>query len=316
MTYFLLKRILQGLIVVLGVTLTIFMIMRVIPGDPVRQMVSVSTTSEETMQKVREELGLDKPLLIQFGRYLQQVSKGDLGTSFFKGAENATSDGSSKAPVLALLTSRLPLTLSLSGFALLFAIVIGIPAGFLAAIYPRSLIDRIVTFASVVFQSIPNFWLGIMAILLITVKLELIPSMGYKDPRYLILPGMVLGVSLLPVLMRVMKAAVVDILESNFVKVMRARGISEWRILFKHVLKNASIPLITLLGIQLGYLLGGALIIEYIFDFPGIGLLTIFSVLQRDFPVIQGVVLFFGTVFVVINIAVDTVYAYIDPRIR
>lgn len=322
MLYFLSKRIVQGLFVVLGVSFAIFLIMRVIPGDPVRLMLS-GNSPESAIEEMRKELGLDRPLLVQYGKFLMQVAQGDLGTSFFRGASGASSLGANagnasegKAAVLDLILERLPLTLSLTGMSLLFAIVIAFPLGFWAGVRPKSWADRFVMAVSVVLQSIPNFWLGIMLILLVTVKLGWIPSMGYNGPTYLILPSFALAVSMVPVLMRTIRSSVSDVLQQNFIKVARARGISESKILFKHVLKNCSIPVITLLGVQIGYLLGGALVIEFIFDFPGIGLLTIYSVTQRDFPVIQGIVIFFSTIFVLINILVDALYAYIDPRIR
>lgn len=330
MLIYVIKRLIQGIVVILCVMLVIFLIIRVIPGDPARLIAGPSSTPER-IQKIHEDLGLDKPILIQFGHYLLQVIRGNLGNSIFRASGGGTTTGRhlfsaaesgrtgiedfEKAKVLDLILERIPLTLLLTGMAILFALLIAGSLGLVSAIKHDTIWDRIVTFMTIGIQSAPNFWVGIVVILVIAVELKLIPAMGYKNFAYVLLPAFTLSLSMIPVWLRIIRSGLIDILSSNFIVGLKARGIPWTVILFKHALRSAAIPFVTVLSVHLGYLLGGAIIVEFVFDYPGLGLLTIVSVLQRDFTVVQGVVIFFASIFVLINISIDILYVYIDPRI-
>lgn len=329
MLVYILKRILQGLFVVFGVILLIFIIIRVIPGDPAR-LIAAGGATPESIEKIRRELGLDRPVAIQFADYVVQVAKGDLGNSIFRSKGGSTHHGVhkfvtdsertdvveyEKAKVLNLILERIPLTLLLSGMAVLFALIIAGSLGIMSALKPETVWDKIATFITIATQSLPNFWVGIVLILIVSVKLKILPAMGYRNFSYSILPSFALSLSLIPIWLRIIRLGLIDVLSSNFITGLRARGIPRGKILFKHALRNAAIPFVTILSVHLGYLLGGAIIIEFVFDFPGLGLLTIVGVLQRDFTVVQGIVVFFASIFVLINILIDIIYVYIDPRI-
>lgn len=322
MGYFLLKRIPQGLLVIFGVTLAIFLIIRVIPGDPVRMMMS-GAAPDAAYDEMVTELGLDQPLMVQFGDFFGKAVRGDLGRSLLRSSSGmmgttggASVKGESMAKVSDLIKERVPLTFALMATALLFAIGISFFLGIISGMHPGSLIDGVVVQISVLLSSIPNFWLGIMLIQLVTIRWVLLPSVGYRGPAYLLLPGITLGISMVPVLLRTIRESFQAVIKEDYIKAAIIRGVPRSKLIYKHVLKNALIPVITLLGLQLGYLLGWTVVIEWIFSFPGLGLLTIYAVLQRDFPVIQGIVVFLALFFVVINILVDALYAIIDPRIQ
>lgn len=329
MLLYILKRLLQGVFVVLGVILLIFLIIRVIPGDPAR-LIAAGGATPESIEKIRHELGLDKPVVIQFIDYLSDVVRGDLGNSVFRSKSGGAHTGQhqfvtetertevleyEKAEVLKLMLERLPLTLILTGMAILFALVIAGSLGILSAVKQETVWDRIATVITIGSMSLPNFWVGIVVILLISVRLKFLPAMGYGGFSYAILPAFTLSLSLIPIWLRIIRLGLIDVLASNFITGLRARGVPRGVVLFKHALRNASIPVVTILSVHLGYLLGGAIIIEFVFDYPGLGLLTIVAVLQRDFTVVQGIVVFFASIFVLINIIIDILYVYIDPRI-
>ncbi len=329
MLLYILKRIIQGLLVVVGVILLIFMIIRVIPGDPAR-LIAAGGATPESIEKIRHELGLDRPAAVQFIDYIAHVARGDLGNSIFRSKGGSTHHGIhkfvtesertgaleyEKAKVLDLILERLPLTLLLTGMAILFALIIAGSLGILSALKPETIWDKIATFITISTQSLPNFWVGIVLILIVAVKLKMLPAMGYRNFSYAILPAFALSMSLIPIWLRIIRLGLMEVLSSNFITGLRARGIPRSKILFKHALRNAAIPFVTILSVHLGYLLGGAIIIEFVFDFPGLGLLTIVGLLQRDFTVVQGIVVFFASIFVLINILIDIFYIYIDPRI-
>ena len=320
---FLSRRIVQGVIIVCFAVFFIFMIMRIVPGDPVRLMVG-GAAPDQVLEKVAKELGLKDPLMIQFGRYLNNLVHGDLGNSFIRPKSGGSVGGEAwndprmhpRAAVLDLIVERIPLTLLLSGMALAWAIVLGIPVGILSAIKQNTWIDKFSNAAVSVSISIPSFWLGIILMLVLSIKLRVLPSIGYRGFSYVILPSFVVSLELAPILLRTIRASMIDVLKTNFVKVARARGLSRAVILFRHCLRNSLIPLLNVLGVQMGILLGGVIIVEFVFGYPGLGLLTVFAVLQRDFPLIQGVVILFSSVFVFINIVVDLLCSYVDRRIE
>lgn len=319
MARFILLRLGQGLLVVFGVTLAIFLIIRVIPGDPVRLIVS-GTAPKEAVDKARHEFGLDRPLYEQFGDYVSQAVRGDLGNSLMRSPEGEVSSGgifgkTQKAVVTQLIGERLPLTIMLTATAIVFACLVALPLGFLAATRRGSIWDRAAVTLVVIFQSMPNFWVGMMLIMIVAVRLQWLPGIGYKDPTYLILPGIALGLGLIAVLVRTVRGSLIEVLGTDHIKAAVTRGIRWRRVVFAYAFKNTSIPLITVLGVQIGYLLGGALVVEYVFNYPGLGRLLIEAATQRDYPVIQGIVIVFASFFVGINIIVDIIYHWLDPRV-
>ncbi len=320
--YFLVRRISQGIIIVFFAVFFIFMVMRIVPGDPVRLMVG-GAAPDQVLEKVARELGLKDPLLVQFSRYLKGIVKGDFGTSFIRPKSGGSVGGEAwddkrahaRAEVFDLIIERIPLTLLLGGMAIWWAILISIPLGIAAALKQGSWVDKVANAFISISISIPNFWLGIILMLIISIKLKLLPSVGYRGFAYVILPSFAVSLELAPILLRTIRSSMIDVLQMNFVKVARARGLSSFSIIMKHCFRNSLVPLLNVLGVQIGILLGGVIVVEYVFNFPGIGLLTIYAVLQRDFPLIQGIVIVFASVFVFINIIVDLLCSYIDRRI-
>jgi ABC-type dipeptide/oligopeptide/nickel transport system permease component len=320
---FLVRRLAQGVLIVFLVTLLIFTLLRVVPGDPVRLMAG-GMAPEALIEQIAKDMGLRDPILVQFGRYMSGVVTGDLGQSFVRPASGASTGGSSfgdstrgeRADVLTLIGDTLPMTLQLGGlaiiFALIFSFLIGIPGGLAPDRWP----DRVAFYISSIFISLPNFWLGIILAMLLSVKLGWLPAIGYGGFAYTILPAIVLAVELAPVLIRTLTGSVAAVMMEPFIAVGNVRGLSRTRIVVAHALRNASVPLLNLIGIQISGLLGGVLVVEFIFDYPGLGLLTITAVLQRDFPLIQGIAIVTSAIFVFINIAVDLIATVIDPRLE
>ncbi|MBP1860436.1 ABC transporter permease [Rhizobium herbae] len=320
---FLVRRLAQGALIVFLVTLLIFTLLRVVPGDPVRLMAG-GMAPEALIEQIAKDMGLRDPILVQFGRYMGGVVRGDLGQSFVRPASGASTGGSSfgdstrgeRAEVLTLIGETLPMTLQLGGLAILFALVfsflVGIPGGLAPGRWP----DRVAFYISSIFISLPNFWLGIVLAMLLSVQLGWLPAIGYGGFAYTILPAIVLAVELAPVLIRTLTGSVAGVMMEPFIAVGNVRGLSRSRIIVAHALRNASVPLLNLIGIQISGLLGGVLVVEFIFDYPGLGLLTITAVLQRDFPLIQGIAIVTSAIFVFINIAVDLIATMIDPRLE
>ena len=320
---FLIRRLFQGVFVLLIVTFAIFTLLRVVPGDPARLIVGGMAPDEVVAQKA-EELGLNDPIPVQFVRYLGDIVQGDFGNSFFRPKSGATVGAAAhddptradRAEVLDLILERIPLTLQLAALAIFFALLISFPLGIAAGLKPGKWQDKLAFFAGSVFVSIPSFWLAVVLALLLSVHWGLLPSIGYKGFEYTILPAFVLAIEMSPFIIRTLSVSIAQVMQEEFISVAPLRGLRRARIVAAHAIRNASIPLLNLFGIQLGVLLGGVLIIELIFDYPGLGRLTINAVLQRDFPIIQGVAIFMAGLFVFINIAVDLVASFIDPRLE
>lgn len=320
---FLARRLAQGVVIIFLVSLLIFTLLRVVPGDPVRLMAG-NLAPQEMIDQIAKEMGLRDPILVQFGRYMVRVVRGDFGESFVRPANGANTGGadyndptrSQRAKVLKLIFDALPMTLQLAALALamavVFSAVIGIAAGLAQGRWP----DKVAFYVSSIFISLPNFWLGIVLVLLFSVKLGWLPSIGYQSFAYAILPAIVLAVELSPVLVRTLATSVSAQMMEPYISIGRVRGLGRSRIIAAHALRNASVPLLNLLGIQFSGLLGGVIIVEYIFSYPGLGLLTIEAVLQRDFPLIQGIAIVTSAIFVVINIIVDFAATAIDPRLE
>ncbi|MCJ2127539.1 ABC transporter permease [Methylobacterium sp. E-045] len=320
---FLARRLAQGAVIIFLVSLLIFTLLRVVPGDPVRLMAG-GMAPEALIEQIATQMGLRDPIPVQFGRYMARVVQGDLGQSFVRPANGAATGGANfndttrgeRAKVMDLILDALPMTLQLAALALVFALVFSSLLGIAAGLRPGGIADKLAFTVSSVFVSLPNFWLGIVLALLLSVKLGWLPAIGYGGFSYTVLPALVLAVELSPVLIRTLSGAVAAQMGESYVTVGQVRGLSPTRIVAAHALRNASVPLLNLLGVQFSSLLGGVIIVEYIFDYPGLGLLTINAVLQRDFPLIQGIAIVTSAIFVLINILVDLAATSIDPRLE
>lgn len=319
---FLARRFLQGALIVFLVSALIFTLLRVVPGDPVRLMAG-GMAPEALIEQIASEMGLRDPIHQQFGRYVANLVQGDLGQSFVRPASGAAVGGTSfddstraeRAEVWDLIAQTAPMTLQLALLAMVFALVIAIPIGVWAGLRPGKWPDRMALYMSSIFISLPNFWLGIVLALLLSVKLNLLPAIGYNGFAYTILPALVLSVEIAPFIIRTLSISVAGIMRQNFIEIAAVRGLTQNQIIFHHALKNSAVPLLNLMGVQFSMLLGGVLVIEFIFDYPGLGLLTINAVMQRDFPLIQGIAIVTAAAFVLINIVVDLCATAIDPRL-
>ncbi len=320
---FLLRRLVQGVVIIFLVSLLIFTLLRVVPGDPVRLMAG-GMAPEALIEKIATDMGLRDPIIVQFGRYMSGVVRGDLGESFVRPANGAATGGASfndatrgeRAKVFDLIFTALPMTLQLAAVTLVIAILFSSLVGIAGGLAPGRWPDKVAFYISSIFISLPNFWLAIVLALRFSVKLGWLPAIGYQGFAYTFLPAIVLAVELSPVLIRTLVSSVSTQMMESYVSVGRVRGLGQLRIIANHALRNASVPLLNLLGVQFSSLLGGVIIVEYIFDYPGLGLLTINAVLQRDFPLIQGIAIVTSAIFVVINILVDLAATSIDPRLE
>ncbi|MDP8224241.1 MAG: ABC transporter permease [Candidatus Lernaella stagnicola] len=298
------RRLLLLIPTVLGLATLVFFFIHLIPGDPVEVMLG-ETAEAADKEALSESLGLNDPVLVQYGRFLAGLVRGDVGQSFFY-----------QRPVTEVLLERLPATLELAALAMLVALLIAIPIGVIAAVKQYGAFDNLSMFVALVGVSMPNFWLGPLLIWMFSLKLEWFPVGGRGDWTSLVLPAITLGTALAAILSRMTRASVLEVLSEDFVRTARAKGLPPRTVLFKHVLRNALIPVITLVGLQLGALLSGAVITENVFSWPGVGTLFIEAIQSRDYPLVQGCVLFISFGYVLVNLAVDLVYAVVDPRIR
>ncbi|MGQ0843530.1 MAG: ABC transporter permease [Sporichthyaceae bacterium] len=310
-TGFLVRRVASTLAVLWGVSVAVFALVHLVPGDPVRLALG-TRYDPETYAALRAEAGLDRPLLSQYLHWLGNALQGDLGVSF-----------RSEDPVSAVLAERLPATVSLAVAAIVVALAISIPLGLLSALRPRSVLDRAGTIVSQIGISVPDFWLGILAILVLAGSFGWFPAGGYvpltEDPArwfvHLVLPAVTVGVVSGAVLTRFVRASALEVLGEDHTRTARAKGLPERTVLRRHVLRNASVPVLTVAGIQLAYLLSGVVVVEIVFSWNGLGQLALQAVQARDYPVLQGAVLLFALVFLVVNLVVDLLYAVLDPRI-
>lgn len=310
------RRLITTVPVLLGVSLVVFLMLHFLPGDPVMMMLtehrgasaptvagSVGADQYETM---RRQLGLDKPLPVQFGLFLWGVVQGDLGKSFRSGE-----------PVTALILRNLPFTIQLAVFSLGVAIVLGFLLGVVAALKRGTWLDMTAMTVAVIGVSMPSFWLGIMLLLIFALHLGILPAVGMATGwDGLILPAVALGFSAAAIIARLVRSSLVEVLHRDYVRTARAKGLRENTVIVRHALKNALIPVVTVIGLQFGTLLGGAVVIETVFARPGVGQLVVKAILEKDFPIVQGVVLFTATAYVVANFLVDVSYSWLDPRIR
>ena len=287
-----------------GVSTLVFLLIHLVPGDPVQAMLGESALQTD-IDNLRERLGLNEPLLIQYKNYFLDLLKGDFGTSIVSGRK-----------VTKEILSRFPATLELAVASILIAVLISFPLGLLSALKKDSAWDVFATAVSTLGLAIPNFWLGPLLIILFSIKLSIFPVSGRGTIAHLVLPAITLGTALSALLTRIVKTSVAEELKEDYVRVALAKGFTKRRVLLKHVFRNALIPIITILALQIGSLLTGAIITETIFSWPGIGRLIIRAINQRDYPLVQGIILFIAFIYIITNFLADIFYAVIDPRIR
>ena len=303
MLAFIARRLLLSIPTLFGVLVVVFLLLYVAPGDPVQEMVG-ERADAATIARLRKELHLDEPLLSQFGHYAGGVLRGDLGNSYI-----------TQRPIIQDIKERFPKTLLLAGSAMLLASILGITLGVLSARNPGGWFDRLGLGVAYLGISFPVYWVGLILILIFAVMLKWLPPSGYGGIKYLILPALALGSRSIAFLARVTRSAMLDVLGGEFVRTARAKGLRERVVVVKHALRNALIPIITVLGLDFGYYLTGSILTETIFSWPGIGRYVVNAITRRDLPAIQGSVLFLSVVFVLVNLITDLAYAKADPRV-
>lgn len=300
---YLLRRLISLVPTFLGISVVVFLLVR-LTGDPVNIMLPIDAT-DEARQEMREELGLDRPLPIQYLTFLSNALRGDFGDSIRY-----------QQPALELFVERLPATIELSVVALLISLIFGIPMGFYAAAKKDSPLDNLLRLFSLLGQAVPVFYLGLVLIVVFAVKLQWLPATGRGGPSHVLLPAIALATPLLALIARLTRYCMLDVLSQDFVRTARAKGLKENAVLVRHVFKNGLIPIVTVVGLQVGALFSGAVVTETVFAWPGVGRLAIQSIYTRDYPVTQVVVIMLALIFVLINFVVDVSYTWIDPRIR
>lgn len=299
------RRLLSSVPVVFGVVVVVFVALRVLPGDPVDIMATNMAMSAADMERLREQLGLNDPIPVQFANYVADLLRGDWGRSFF-----------SNRPVAEQIVQQLPATIQLALAAVLVALLIGFPFGMVAAVKRNTLIDRAAMLLALIGVSMPTFWSGILLIWLFGVNLRWLPIAGTGSLRHLVLPAVALGLGLGAVVARLVRSSMLEALGQEYIVTARAKGLPERGVLLRHALRNALLPVVTIVGLQISTLLGGAVVVETVFNRPGIGTLFVRAVLERDFPVVQASIFLIAFTYIVINLLTDLLYAAIDPRIR
>lgn len=305
MGLYVLKRILLTIPVLFATALLIFFIFQLIPGDVVQASMTQKLMTAAEQDAIRESLGLNKPVFERAAAYAVALLQGDLGRSFRTGQ-----------PVLDMLMSQLPYTLILIAASMLVAVLIGIPLGLVAALKRNSAVDSTAMTVAVLGASIPQYWLGLVLILIVAVDLKWLPATGSEGFQTLILPAIALGIAEMAIIARLTRSEMVEVLQSDYVRTAEAKGLGRWPVVMGHGFRNSLIPIVTMLGLQVGALLGGAVVIEVVFARPGLGTIVVQSILKRDIPVIQGGILLIAAIFVIVNLIVDVSYSFLDPRIR
>ncbi|MGN1025380.1 MAG: nickel ABC transporter permease [Faecousia sp.] len=304
MLKFIAKRLLVMIPVLIGVTFIIFSMMYITDGDPARMMLGDLATDEE-VEALREEMGLNDSFFTQYFNYLGDLLHGDLGTSY-----------ATKQPVAAVVAARLPATIKLAFLSCLFAIIVGVSIGIISAVRQYSVVDSIARVVSLLGISLPNFWLALLLMLLFSVKLGWLPASGLYGPAYYIMPMISISAVSIATFARTTRSSMLEVIRQDYIRTARAKGQNEWVIVFRHALKNALIPIITIVGVQFATALGGAVVNEQVFAIPGLGKLMVDSIKSRDFPVVQGGVLIIAFMFSILNLLIDLLYAFVDPRIK
>ncbi len=312
MQQYILQRFFQMIPVLLIFSAVVFTVLRLVPGDPVTAQLGLEA-SEEAYTQLRSELGLDQPIYVQYGRWLQEVVRGNFGESW-RSHQSANS----------LILRRFPATLWLTGMSILIGLLISVPLGIYSGVRPSSWISHLASLFALMGIALPSFWLGLMILLLFGVTLRWLPPAGYTSPledpmmglKQLLMPSFTLGVGLAAPLTRFIRSGMLDVMRADFVRTARAKGLPMHTVVLRHAVKNALLAVVTVFGVLVGSLLGGSIITESVFNWPGIGSLLLQAIQQRDYGIVQGVVLFISIIFMVINLLVDLTYAYLDPRIH
>ena len=302
MTALVIRRVVRLVVVLAGVSLVTFAILHV-SGDPVALMMAEAPEADRAV--LRETMGFNEPLPVQFVKFLGSTARGDFGNSFFH-----------RAPAMPLVLERMPTTLLLTALAILIAIVVAVPAGIYSAVRRGSLVDQAVTLAVFLGQSMPIFWTGIMLMLLFAVQWRVLPVSGWDSWSSLVLPAVTLGTFSAPLFLRIVRSSMLEVISLDYVRTARAKGVSEWFVICRHALVNAALPLVTVIGLQVGLLVGGAIITETVFAVPGVGRLIVGAIRQLDFPIVQAAVFLFASIIVLVNFTVDLLYLYLNPQIR
>jgi peptide/nickel transport system permease protein len=305
MLTYVIRRLAIALAVLWGVATIVFLLLHVLPGDPAETILAGSGASQAEINQTRQQLGLDDPLPIQYGRYLWNTLRGDLGRSFF-----------SNRPVTLTIAEQLPATLQLAAAALLVAVIVGFSLGILAALRADTWIDQMAMGVAVLGVSVPVFWSGLLLIWIFSVSLNWLPATGADSWRHLVMPAIVLGLVGAGPIARMTRASLLNALRADYITMAQAKGLPQTLVISRHALRNAVIPVITLIGLQAGFLLGGTVITEAVFARPGLGRLVVDAILWKDLPIVQGVVLLIAATYVVINLLVDLVTLTLDPRLR
>ena len=310
---YIVKRILATIPVMLIVAVFVFLMLRLAPGDPAAVIAGDYATTED-VERIREQLGLNEPIPVQLAQWLGQLATGDLGQSIF-----------SKKPVLELIGQRIEPTLLLALTTIVFSVLVAVPLGTIAAWRAGSIVDRGVMLFSVGGFSVPVFVLGYILIYVLAMQLKIMPVQGYKSPfidgiglffYHITLPTLTLSVIFIALIARMTRASVIEVLEEDYIRTARAKGQSEYKILLRHALRNAAVPIVTVIGIGIALLIGGVVVTESVYNIPGLGRLVLDAVLARDYPIIQGLILFFSFIYIMINLLIDLSYTLFDPRIR
>ena len=304
MLQYLIKRLLSTIPVLIGISLLLFFMLRMLPGDPA-QVLAGQMASQEDIELIRHQLGLDRSIHVQYAFFLSRLARFDLGRS-----------ARTQNPVTEEIWARLPNTMLLAVVAITLACLFGIPAGIISAVRPYTWLDYVVTSTAIFGISMPVFWLGLMLVVVFSIILQWLPAGGTGTWRHVILPSFTLAAFVVAFIARMTRSSMIEVLSQDYTTTARSKGLKEQVVIIKHALKNALIPIITVIGLQFGMLLGGAVLTETVFAWPGVGRLIVDSITGRDYPMIQGAILVFGLLYILVNLVVDLLYAYVDPRIR
>lgn len=300
---YILKRLFHSIFVLVGISLVVFIILH-LTGDPAALLMPMDATPEQVAQ-FRQEMGFNDPIVVQYWRFFKGTLRGDFGQSFRH-----------SQPALELVMERMPATIQLTLAAMVIALLVAIPVGIISAIRRNSILDHIGMTGALLGQSTPVFWLGIMLILIFSVTIQWFPSSGRGEIQHLVLPAITLGMFTMARTARMMRSSMLEVLGQEYMKTAKAKGLNPGTVILKHALKNAAIPVVTIIGMELGTLLGGAVITETIFAWPGVGRLAVQAIYNRDYPVVQAAVFLLASIFVLVNLVVDLLYTYLDPRVK
>lgn len=304
MAAYIVRRLLFSVFILWGAVSIVFLVLRLVPADPALLILGSDATQEQ-IQATRERMGLTQPLIVQYGIFLGDLVRLDFGDSYRL-----------QRDAMSLVLERLPATLELATVALFIAVALGIPLGLIAALRVNKMADRVISVLSLMSQSLPGFWVGIILILVFARTFQLLPSGGTGSLAHIILPAVTLGLPFLAILVRMTRSGLLEVIHEGYIQTARSKGLSERTVIFPHAIRNALIPIVTVVGLQFGQLLGGAVIIETVFAWPGVGRLLIDSISQRDYSIVQAAIVVIATGFVAINLMVDILYGFLDPRVR